>query len=96
MTNTTTCATCKNAQEKVIQDADRLRRLHIPAGAIWLDRPYGTGDRGWGNMDFDPSFPDPAKDDSRSARSRNVPHSVDCKSLLESALHGRVGEGVFV
>lgn len=50
-----------NAQEKVIQDADRLRELHIPASAIWLDRPYGTGEHGWGNMDFDPSFPDPAK-----------------------------------
>jgi hypothetical protein len=31
-----------NAQEKVIDDADRLRALKIPAGAIWLDRPYGT------------------------------------------------------
>ena len=51
----------KNAQEKVLDDADRLRALKIPAGAIWLDRPYGTGDRGWGNMDFDASFPDPAK-----------------------------------
>jgi len=51
----------KNAQEKVIDDADKLRDLHIPAGAIWLDRPYGTGEMGWGNMDFDASFPDPAK-----------------------------------
>ena len=50
-----------NAEEKVIQDADRLRALHIPAGAIWLDRPYGSGDRGWGNLDFDSSFSDPAK-----------------------------------
>jgi alpha-D-xyloside xylohydrolase len=50
-----------NAQEKVIEDADRLRALHIPAGSIWLDRPFGTGEMGWGNMDFDPSFPDPAK-----------------------------------
>jgi alpha-D-xyloside xylohydrolase len=50
-----------NAQEKVVADADRLRALHIPAGAIWLDRPYGTGEMGWGNMDFDPSFPNPSK-----------------------------------
>ena len=49
----------KNAQEKVIEDADKLRELHIPAGAIWLDRPYGSGEMGWGNMDFDASFPDP-------------------------------------
>lgn len=51
----------KNAQEKVIEDADKLRALHIPAGAIWLDRPFGTGEMGWGNMDFDASFPDPPK-----------------------------------
>ena len=50
-----------NAQEKVIQDADRLRSLHLPAGAMWLDRPYASGELGWGNMDFDSSFPDPAK-----------------------------------
>jgi alpha-D-xyloside xylohydrolase len=49
----------KNAQEKVIEDADRLRELRIPAGSIWLDRPYGSGEMGWGNMDFDASFPDP-------------------------------------
>ena len=51
----------RSAQDKVIQDADRLRALRIPAGAIWLDRPYGSGDRGWGNMDFDSSFPNPLK-----------------------------------
>jgi alpha-D-xyloside xylohydrolase len=50
-----------DAQEKVIDDADRLRKLHMPAGAIWLDRPYGSGELGWGGMDFDSSFPDPAK-----------------------------------
>jgi alpha-D-xyloside xylohydrolase len=50
-----------NAQEKVIADADQLRALHLPAGAIWLDRPYGSGDHGWGNMDFDNSFPNPSQ-----------------------------------
>jgi alpha-D-xyloside xylohydrolase len=50
-----------NAQEKVVEDADRLRALHIPAGSIWLDRPFGTGEMGWGNMDFDASFPDAPK-----------------------------------
>lgn len=50
-----------NAQEKVIDDADKLRNLHMPAGAIWLDRPYGAGELGWGGMDFDSSFPDPPK-----------------------------------
>lgn len=50
-----------NAQGKIVQDADRLRSLHIPASAIWLDRPYGSGQYGWGNMDFDSSFPSPTK-----------------------------------
>lgn len=50
-----------NAQEKVIDDADHLQKLKIPAGAIWLDRPYGTGELGWGGMDFDSSFPDPPR-----------------------------------
>ncbi len=50
-----------NAQEKVNEDADQLIRRRIPASAIWVDRPYGTGAMGWGNMDFDSSFPDPAK-----------------------------------
>jgi alpha-D-xyloside xylohydrolase len=35
--------------------------LKIPAGAIWLDRPFGSGELGWGGMDFDSSFPDPPK-----------------------------------
>ncbi len=51
----------RNSQEKVIDDADRMRTLRIPASAIWLDRPFGTGRMGWGNFDFDESFPDPAK-----------------------------------
>ena len=51
----------RNAQEKVLDDADRLRSLRLPAGSIWLDRPYGSGEMGWGNMDFDASFPDPPK-----------------------------------
>lgn len=51
----------KNAQEKVLDDADHLRALHLPAGSIWLDRPYGSGEMGWGNMDFDAGFPDPPK-----------------------------------
>ena len=50
-----------NAQEKVLDDADQLRALRMPAGTIWLDRPFGTGEMGWGNMDFDSSFPDPTK-----------------------------------
>jgi alpha-glucosidase (family GH31 glycosyl hydrolase) len=54
-----------NAQALVKKDADTLERLQIPASAIWLDRPWGTGGGGlggWGNFDFDTGatgFPDP-------------------------------------
>jgi alpha-D-xyloside xylohydrolase len=51
----------KNSQEKVIDDADHLRALHLPAGSLWLDRLYGSADMGWGNMDLDSTFPDPSK-----------------------------------
>jgi alpha-glucosidase (family GH31 glycosyl hydrolase) len=48
-----------NAQENVLQTASKLKEHRIRASAIWIDRPYGSGNRGWGNMDFDSSFPDP-------------------------------------
>ena len=54
-----------SAQDLVRKDADTLQRLRIPASAIWLDRPWGSGGGGlggWGNFDFDPApngFPHP-------------------------------------
>ena len=56
-----------NAQSLIVEDATKLQQYQIPAGAIWIDRPYGsnTGSRdsnvgGWGNMDFEPAaFPTP-------------------------------------
>jgi alpha-D-xyloside xylohydrolase len=54
-----------NSQQLVIKDADNLRLNQIPASAIWIDRPYGTVQGqtskagGWGNMDFDSTFPNP-------------------------------------
>ena len=50
-----------NGQQLAIRDADRLREHRIHASAIWLDRPYGTGTQGWGNLDFDSSFPNPSQ-----------------------------------
>jgi alpha-glucosidase (family GH31 glycosyl hydrolase) len=47
------------SQALVLKDAESLAAHHIPASAIWLDRPFGTGTNGWGNMDFDETFPDP-------------------------------------
>ena len=54
-----------SSQALVIKDADNLRLNQIPASAIWIDRPYGTPQGqsgaagGWGNMDFDSTFPNP-------------------------------------
>ena len=56
-----------SSQALVIKDADNLRLHRIPASAIWIDRPYGTPlnqsgkSGGWGNMDFDSTFPNPAQ-----------------------------------
>lgn len=56
-----------SSQALVIKDADNLRLNQIPAAAIWIDRPYGTPQGqsgtagGWGNMDFDSTFPNPAQ-----------------------------------
>jgi len=49
----------KSSQELVLKDAEALRAHRIPSSAIWLDRPFGTGRNGWGNMDFDETFPNP-------------------------------------
>jgi alpha-D-xyloside xylohydrolase len=49
-----------SSQALALHDADMLAKHRIRASALWLDRPYGTGRRGWGNMDFDETFPDPA------------------------------------
>jgi alpha-D-xyloside xylohydrolase len=54
-----------SAQALVKKDADNLQRLRLPASAIWLDRPWGSGGGGlggWGNFDFDTQpngFPNP-------------------------------------
>jgi alpha-glucosidase (family GH31 glycosyl hydrolase) len=50
-----------NAQGNVVDVATKLQANRIHASAILVDRPYGTGTNGWGNLDFDDSFPDPAR-----------------------------------
>jgi len=51
-----------SSQDNVEATANHLQYYQIPASAIWIDRPYTSGDWGWGNLDFDPReerFPDP-------------------------------------
>ena len=49
------------AQDHVIDVATQLQANRIPAASLLIDRPFGTGFNGWGNMDFDASFPDPPR-----------------------------------
>jgi alpha-D-xyloside xylohydrolase len=49
-----------DAQSNVLDLATQLQSHHIPASGLLIDRPFGTGLQGWGNMDFSPAFPDPA------------------------------------
>jgi alpha-D-xyloside xylohydrolase len=51
----------RNAQENILDLANKLEQHKIPAGSVCFDRPIGSGQMGWGNMDFDQSFPDPPK-----------------------------------
>ena len=54
-----------SGQHLVQIDANNLQLYQIPASAIWLDRPVGSGGGGlvgWGNFDFNTiatAFPDP-------------------------------------
>jgi alpha-glucosidase (family GH31 glycosyl hydrolase) len=49
-----------SAQASVIDLATQLQTRRIPASALMIDRPYGTGNQGWGNLDWAPAgFPDP-------------------------------------
>lgn len=40
-----------DAQSRLLEDALRLQQLAIPAGGMWIDRPYTTGSWGWGGLD---------------------------------------------
>ncbi|KAF2266069.1 hypothetical protein CC78DRAFT_597792 [Lojkania enalia] len=51
-----------NAQENIQDVVDHLYYNQIRATSTFADRPYGTGNRSWGNFDFDPDFyPDPER-----------------------------------
>jgi len=57
-------------------DADDLQANQIPATAMWIDRPYGTGPdsttvSNWGNLDFDSSF-DPMNDTAQYLASKGI------------------------
>ncbi|KAF2277471.1 uncharacterized protein EI97DRAFT_441518 [Westerdykella ornata] len=45
-----------NAQENIYDVLNHLYDNEIRATSVFADRPYGTGNRSWGNFDFDPKF----------------------------------------
>ncbi|KAL3444049.1 glycosyl hydrolases family 31-domain-containing protein [Aspergillus insuetus] len=45
-----------NAQEFVGDVVDQLAANRVRASTLMVDRPYGTGEEGWGNYDFDPAY----------------------------------------
>jgi alpha-glucosidase (family GH31 glycosyl hydrolase) len=50
-----------NAQENIYDVFNHLYKNEIRATSSFADRPYGTGNRSWGNFDFDPKFyPNPS------------------------------------
>jgi alpha-D-xyloside xylohydrolase len=50
-----------NAQENIQDVVNHLYYSQIRATSTFADRPYGSGNRSWGNFDFDSKFyPDPA------------------------------------
>lgn len=48
-----------NAQQLVLRDAEMLQEHRFPSATMWVDRPFTTGEWGWGGMEFDDSFPNP-------------------------------------
>ncbi len=46
-----------NATENIRMDLAAIKKNNIPITSMWIDRPYGTGSRGWGNFDFNDKFP---------------------------------------
>ena len=49
----------ENAQELLFRDVEMLEEYRIPSATMWIDRPFTTGEWGWGGKEFDSSFPDP-------------------------------------
>ncbi|KAF2013491.1 glycoside hydrolase family 31 protein [Aaosphaeria arxii CBS 175.79] len=45
-----------NAEENIYDVVNHLYYNQIRATSSFADRPYGTGNRSWGNFDFDPKF----------------------------------------
>jgi len=44
-----------SAEDNVIATANHLQYYRIPASAVWIDRPFTSGDWGWGQMNFNPA-----------------------------------------
>ena len=48
------------SSDAMIADADSFTTVKIPFSTLWLDRPYNNGTNGWGDMNFEGAFANPA------------------------------------
>lgn len=60
-----------NAQDLLLRDVEMLQEHRFPASTMWIDRPFTTGEWGWGGTEFAESFP--PSDDSESVPSFSTP-----------------------
>ena len=49
----------ETAQALLERDVAFLQEQRFPASTMWIDRPFTTGDWGWGGTEFASFFPDP-------------------------------------
>ena len=77
-----------NAQENVLDLATQLQKLRIPASAVLIDRPYGTGQQRLGQHGLGQLVSGPRRDGGRAARSRAGAGPLDRQPGLERSLRG--------
>lgn len=49
----------ENAQDLLLRDVQMLQDYQFPSATMWIDRPFTTGDWGWGGKEFASFFPNP-------------------------------------
>jgi alpha-glucosidase (family GH31 glycosyl hydrolase) len=81
-------------QKDLEADLDDMRRLQIPVGAMWIDRPWTSDGWGWGGTNFGAgSFPDPAGM-IKKMEAQNVKLMVWVANRLNNALSGMTTNGL--
>jgi hypothetical protein len=90
-TFTATCAPAPTRRSTPSTSPPSSRTLRIPASPLMVDAPTAP-DAGWGNMDWDTSFPDPAKMVS-DLHTRGLELVLWIANRSGTTLHGRQRAG---